>query len=170
MNRSIIFGPFSALILTCVFGFRLLHMSRSKFGPTHKLIFDQFLKGKCFIRKDCKKKYKHAYSFNERNHYTKRIYRKSICYNSVAFLYQSMTNVLGSSSIWTFRILNFAFRIKFRYSEKATKNCAHLPLSFWQHLVVSNFQRKMGQIFVTFSEYLNFICSCFLKASEVEKK
>ena len=54
MNRSIIFGPFSALILTCVFGFGLLHMSRSKFGATHKLIFDQFLKGKCFIRKDWK--------------------------------------------------------------------------------------------------------------------
>ena len=46
MNRSIIFGPFSALILTCVFGFRLLHMSRSKFGPTHKLIFDQVKKKK----------------------------------------------------------------------------------------------------------------------------
>ena len=111
MNRSIIFGPFSALILTCVFGFRLLHMSRSKFGPTHKLFFDQFLKGKCFIRKDWKKEYKHAYSFNERNHYTKRIYRKNIYYNSVASLYHSMTNVLGSSSIWTCRILNFAFRI-----------------------------------------------------------
>ena len=111
MNRSIIFGPFSALILTCVFGFRLLHMSRSKFGATHKLIFDQFLKGKCFIRKDWKKKYKHAYSFNERNHYTKRMYRKNIYYNSVAFLYHSMTNVLGSSSIWTCKILNFAFRI-----------------------------------------------------------
>ena len=109
MNRSIIFGPFSALILTCVFGFGLLHMSRSKFGPTHKLIFDQFLKGKCFIRKDWKKEYKHAYSFNERNHYTKRMYRKNIYYNSVAFLYHSMTNVLGSSSIWTCRILNFAF-------------------------------------------------------------
>ena len=36
------------------------------------------------------------------------------------------------------------------------KNLAHLPLFFWHYLVASNYKWKMGQIFVAFSEYLNF--------------
>ena len=36
------------------------------------------------------------------------------------------------------------------------KNLAHLPLFIWQYLAASNYKWKMGQIFVAFSEYLNF--------------
>ena len=37
------------------------------------------------------------------------------------------------------------------------KNLAILPLFIWHYLVVSNSKRKMGQIFVAFSEYRNLI-------------
>ena len=36
------------------------------------------------------------------------------------------------------------------------KNLAHFPLFIWHYLVASNHKWKMGQIFVAFSEYLNF--------------
>ena len=36
------------------------------------------------------------------------------------------------------------------------KNFSHLPLFIWQYLILSNYNWKMGQIFVAFSEYLNF--------------
>ena len=41
------------------------------------------------------------------------------------------------------------------------KNLSHLPLSIWHYFVASNYNRKMGQIFVAFSEYLNFMIFCF---------
>ena len=45
---------------------------------------------------------------------------------------------------------------KFRYSEKATKSWS-IFLSFLHYLVTSNYNYwKMGQMFVAFSEYLNF--------------
>ena len=37
------------------------------------------------------------------------------------------------------------------------KNLSHLPLFIWYYLGVSNCKWKMGQIFVSLSEYLNFI-------------
>ena len=58
------------------------------------------------------------------------------------------------------RIPNPKFKIltnllKFRYSEKATKISSIFQF-FWHYLVASNYKWKMGQIFVAFSEYLNF--------------
>ena len=46
--------------------------------------------------------------------------------------------------------------LKLRYSEKATKNLAHLPLFIWHYFIVSNYKLKIGQICVAFSEYPNF--------------
>ena len=58
---------------------------------------------------------------------------------------------LGQSESLEFLIL----RLKFRYSEKATK-IGPSSTGFWHYFVASNESWKMGQIFVAFSEYLNF--------------
>ena len=39
---------------------------------------------------------------------------------------------------------------------ESPKNLAHLPHFIWHYLVASNYKWKTGQIFVAFSEYLNF--------------
>ena len=49
--------------------------------------------------------------------------------------------------------------VKFRYSEKATQIWSIFFFLFdITYLISSNYKWKMGQIFVAFSEYLNFIC------------
>ena len=45
---------------------------------------------------------------------------------------------------------------KFRYSEKGHTTFTHLPLFILHILVTSNWKWKMVQIFVDFSEYLDF--------------
>ena len=47
-----------------------------------------------------------------------------------------------------------------KYSEKATKHVSHLSL------LMSKKKWKMGQIFVAFSEYLNFKWIEFIRISE----
>ena len=48
------------------------------------------------------------------------------------------------------------FELKFKYSEKATKICPFSHFLFDIYLVASNYNWKICQIFVSFSEYLNF--------------
>ena len=50
----------------------------------------------------------------------------------------------------------FPPHVKFRYSEEAKTNCPHPPLFVLHYLLASKFKWKMGQMFVAFSEYLNF--------------
>ena len=46
---------------------------------------------------------------------------------------------------------------KFKYSEKATIYIANLPHLFWHYLIASNYKLKMFQIFVDFTEYVDFV-------------
>ena len=48
------------------------------------------------------------------------------------------------------------FILKFSFSEKATKNLRNLPYGFDIYLVNIKTMRKIAQIFVAFSEKLNF--------------
>ena len=50
----------------------------------------------------------------------------------------------------------FRYVVKVQIFWENLKNLAHLPLFIWQYLVASNYKWKMSQIFVAFSEYLNF--------------
>ena len=50
----------------------------------------------------------------------------------------------------------FLYLIKIQIFWEGHTNLAHLPLFFWHYLVASNYEWKMGQIVVAFSEYLNF--------------
>ena len=45
---------------------------------------------------------------------------------------------------------------KVQIFSEGLQNLAHLLIFFWHCLVASNYNWKMGQIFVAFSEYLNF--------------
>ena len=52
--------------------------------------------------------------------------------------------------------LNVSRKLKCSFSEKATKICAFLPHGFDIYLVNVKTMRKIVQIFVAFSEKLNF--------------
>ena len=47
-------------------------------------------------------------------------------------------------------------KVKFGYSEKATKFEKNLPLKIWRYWVASNLKKKIFSNFVAFSEYPNF--------------
>ena len=57
--------------------------------------------------------------------------------------------------LWERCFVSFS-QIKVQIFWEGHKNLTHLPLFIWHYLVVSNYEWKMGQIFVAFSEYLNF--------------
>ena len=53
------------------------------------------------------------------------------------------------------------------------KSLAHLPLFFWHYLIASNYKWKMGQIFVVFSENMNFrlpLTRCWCKNTHLASK
>ena len=60
---------------------------------------------------------------------------------------------------WKISVKNFKTEIKFRYSEKATKFWNNLP-SFLTLLSDDKKNGRFLQIFVAFSEYLNFMFMC----------
>ena len=45
---------------------------------------------------------------------------------------------------------------KVRIFWEGQKDLAHFPIFFWHYILLSNYKWKMCQIFVAFSEYLNF--------------
>ena len=54
-------------------------------------------------------------------------------------------------------ILLHFLNIKIQIFWEGHNNLVHLPLLFWHYLLASIYKWKMGQIFVGFSEYLNFM-------------
>ena len=66
---------------------------------------------------------------------------------AIKFIFDLMTN---------HKLVKLFTLVKVQVFWKDHKNMAHLPLFIWHYLVSSNYKWKMGQIFVAFSEYLNF--------------
>ena len=63
------------------------------------------------------------------------------------------TNSTNSTILLCFVLLF----VKVQIFWEGLKNLAHLQFFIWYYLVVSNFKWKIGQIFVDFLEYPNFI-------------
>ena len=62
---------------------------------------------------------------------------------------------------WSEKEINkFTYLTKVQIFWEGHKNLFYLQLFIWYYLVASNYKWKIGQIFVAFSEYLNFNQPC----------